>query len=235
MKPAPPRMPMHLTLCLLAALLMTAGSACASRRAVPEPPPAAALQAPAVGNTVDEMRQLMDGQQLTELRTTYNGNYGASLLFHATTLDYYVALFHEKEFWRVIKTDSVENAETLYRTFVEQTEELAQVYIDTVRLQAGKQYTDRLVEFNEQRLRGLQQEVEQQRQQSLQVSTSLQQSRQQAVALSGDLRATTSQLEALNQRIRDLEALQVNPELILPSTPPPAESAPVPAPTEHDE
>ena len=63
----------------------------------------------AVGNTVAELQRLMGNHELTELRTTYNGNYGASLLFHADSLNYYVALFHEKEFWRVIRTDSVES------------------------------------------------------------------------------------------------------------------------------
>lgn len=172
----------------------------------------------AVGNTVSELQRLMSNRELTEMRTTYNGNYGASLLFHANSLNYYVALFHEKEFWRVIRTDSPESAETLYRTFAEQTQQLAQVSIDTIRLQAGKQFSERMVALNEKRLRGLQQEAEQQRQQSMQVSNAIQESKQQAVALSTDLRATNSQLEALNQQIRALQAQQVNPELSLPAS-----------------
>lgn len=177
--------------------------------------------APVVRNTVDELRQLVDSKQLTELRTTYNGAYGASLLFNTSTLNYYVALFHEKDFWRVIKTDSVDNAEKVYRTFVEQTEQLAQVYIDTTRLQAGKRYTENLVAYNAERLRSLQQEAELQRQQSLQVSASLEQAKQQAVSLSTDLRSSHSELDALNQRIQTLQAQQLNPALSLPS----AESA----------
>ena len=136
------------------------------REAAAEP----ARSAPVVRNTVDELKQLMDSRQLTELRTTYNGNYGASLLFNANTLTYYVALFQEKNFWRVIKTDAVDNAERVYRTFAQQSEQLAQVYIDTTRLEAGKRYTERLVAYNEERLRTLQQEMEQQQAQSAQVS-----------------------------------------------------------------
>ncbi len=173
----------------------------------------------AIGNTVSELQRLMNNRELTELRTTYNGNYGASLLFHADSLNYYVALFHEKEFWRVIRTESVENAESLYLTFADQTKQLAQVYLDTIRLQAGKAYSEKLVSLNERRLRGLQQEVEQQRQQSLQVSNAIQERKQQAVALSSDLRATNSQLDALNKQIQALQAMQVNPELSLPATP----------------
>lgn len=181
-----------------------------------------------IGNTVSELQRLMNNRELTELRTTYNGNYGASLLFHADSLNYYVALFHEKEFWRVIRTESVENAESLYLTFADQTKQLAQVYLDTIRLQAGKAYSEKLVSLNERRLRGLQQEVEQQRQQSLQVSNAIQERKQQAVALSSDLRATNSQLDALNKQIQALQAMQVNPELSLPATP---AVAPAPAPT----
>ncbi|WP_425476729.1 DUF2968 domain-containing protein [Xanthomonas massiliensis] len=177
------------------------------------PAPASA----AVDNNVDELRRLMGNNQLTELRTTYNGTYGASLLFNPDTLTYYVALFQENEFWRVIKTDTIDNAETVYKTFVDQTRDLAQVYIDTVRLQAGKRYTDKLVAMNEQRLRSLQQEVEQQRQQSMQVSTKIQQTRQEAASLSSDLRATNGQLDALTERIKALKAIQDNPELSLPS------------------
>ena len=185
---------------------------------VPAAPPATPANS-TVGNTVSELQRLMNDQQLTELRTTYNGNYGASLLFHAESLNYYVAMFQDKEFWRVIRTESVDNAESLYVTFAEQTKQLAQVHLDAVRLQAGKAYSERLVALNERRLRGLQEEVEQQRQQSLQVSNAIEERKQQAVALSSDLRATNTQLEALNQQIKALQAQQVNPELSLPATP----------------
>lgn len=196
------------------------------------PTPDPSRSAPAARSTVDELRQLMDSQQLTELRTTYNGNYGASLLFNAATLGYYIALFEDRDFWRVIKTDSVENAESVYRTFVEQTEQLAQVHIDTTRLEAGKRYTERLVAFNEERLRTLQQEVEQERVQSMQVSSAIQQARQQAVSLSTDLQSSNSQLDALQQRIQQLQAQQGNPQLTLPTpaTAPPAPSTPADEP-----
>ncbi len=200
---------------LATAMILAAPSAMAARgdrQAAAEP----ARPAPVVRNTVDELKQLMDAQQLTELRTTYNGNYGASLLFNANTLTYYVALFQEKNFWRVIKTDAVDNAERVYRTFVQQTEQLAQVYIDTTRLEAGKRYTERLVAYNEERLRTLQQEMEQQQAQSAQVSASLQQAQQQAVSLSTDVQSTNSQLDALQRRIQVLQAEQGNPELSLP-------------------
>jgi len=216
--------------------VLAAPTACAARgeRLTPQASAPTQVQAPTdqvVRNTVDELKQLMDAQQLMELRTTYNGNYGASLLFNTNTLTFYVALFQDKNFWRVIKTDAVDNAERVYRTFVQQTEQLAQVYIDTTRLEAGKRYTERLVSFNEARLRSLQQEVEQQQAQSAQVSASLQEAQQQAVSLSSDLQSTNSQLDTLQHRIQLLQSQQGDPEMVLPPAPAPV-PAPAPAPVQ---
>ncbi|WP_075677875.1 DUF2968 domain-containing protein [Stenotrophomonas sp. TD3] len=210
---------------VLAVAMMLVAPAAMAARGDREPAAEPTRSAPVVRNTVDELKQLMDLRQLTELRTTYNGNYGASLLFNANTLTYYVALFQEKNFWRVIKTDAVDNAERVYRTFAQQSEQLAQVYIDTTRLEAGKRYTERLVAYNEERLRTLQQEMEQQQAQSAQVSAALQQAQQQAVSLSTDVQSTNNQLDALQRRIQILQAEQGNPELSLPKP----DSVPAPA------
>ncbi|EEH27556.1 conserved hypothetical protein [Burkholderia pseudomallei Pakistan 9] len=40
------------------------------------------------------------------MRTTYNGSYGASLLLNIQEGTYFVALFQQKAFWRVIRTAS---------------------------------------------------------------------------------------------------------------------------------
>lgn len=173
-----------------------------------------------VGNTAAELQRLMAAGSLSEMRTTYNGQYGASLLFHAESLSYYVALFHDKQFWRVIRTDQIEQAESTYRAFAEQTQQLAQVYLDTLRLDAGKRYTEKLVAMNESRLHGMQQELAQQQQQASAVSQAIAENRQQAASLSGDLRATNSQLEALQNQIRALQAQQQDTALKLPGIDP---------------
>ncbi|MBN3857489.1 DUF2968 domain-containing protein, partial [Paraburkholderia sp. Ac-20340] len=41
---------------------------------------------------VAELQQMIRGSELNELRTTYNGTYGASLLFYGKEMTYYVAL-----------------------------------------------------------------------------------------------------------------------------------------------
>jgi hypothetical protein len=184
-----------------------------------------AAELAATSGTMEELRRLMEANQLTEMRTTYNGNYGASLLFLPESLQYYVVLFRDRQFWRVIKTDSIEGAERSYRTFVGQTEELAQAYLDTIRLDAGKRFTERMVALNEQRLQNLQRELDMQRQQGQQVSSALQQARQQAVDLSSGLRASHEELDAINQRIKTLQALQADPDFLLPTAPPASETA----------
>ena len=188
-----------------------------------EPPSSTATQGGAAQgdsseSTAHDLQQLMDDHQLVELRNTHNGTYGASLLFQPEKLGYYVALFHEKTFWRVIRTYTVKDAENIYRTFVAQTEKLAEVDIDTVRLQAGKKYADHMVSLNEQRLHQLQQDLTSQQRQGQQVAALQEQGRQQAVSLSTDLRATSNQLEVVQQSIRQLQAQQENPALSLPAT-----------------
>lgn len=195
-------------------------------------PAASASSAPAPSSIVDDFHQLIDRHQLTELRTTYNGSYGASLLFQPDKLNYYVALFHGKDFWRVIRTDSYDEAENVYHTFVSQTEQLAKVDIDTLRLQATKQYTDRLVSMNQQRLQNLERDAEYQRQQTQQVAAQQQQAAQQSSSLTADLRASNNELDAVRERIQALEQQQSNPTLTLPKPvdPAPASSTPVPVP-----
>jgi hypothetical protein len=82
--------------------------------------------------------QLIHDGGLTEMRTTYNGGYGASLFFHGQSMMYYVALFQEKHFWRVIRTSDQGRAESIYAGFARQTAQLADVEIRRTQLQAQK-------------------------------------------------------------------------------------------------
>lgn len=204
-------------------------SACASTPVASSAAPATATAEPAdkvPASTVEALRQLIDTHQLTEVRTTYNSTYGASLLFQPEKLSYYVALFHGKEFWRVIQTDSFEQAEGVYRTFAQQTQTLAEVDIDTMRLDAGKKYADRMIALNQQRLQSLQQDASRQQQQAREVAQLQEQARQQAASLTAQLHDTTSQLDAMKQQIHSLETMQDNPNLALPAPAPAAAPTP---------
>lgn len=200
-----------------------------------------AAQAPAAGaseaqgSSAAYLQQLIDTHQLQEIRATSNGKYGASELFQPEKLTYFVALSQDKTIWRVIRTDSMKNADEAYRAFVAQTEKLAQVDIDALRLQAGNKYAEQMVALNQQRLQNLQQDAARQQQQSQQVAAQQRQAEQQAVSLSNSLRNTSSQLDAVKQQIRALEAQQNSTQIELPPPPQapatPAANQPAPAST----
>ncbi|WP_211460657.1 DUF2968 domain-containing protein [Collimonas silvisoli] len=159
-------------------------------------------------STISELQQLMQSQGVSELRTTYNGNYGASLLFKPDSRNYYVALFQQKNFWRVVKTTSDTRSEQIYKSFVGQTEKLAEVDIRRIKLEADKAYTEQLIAAQETRLSALQNDLVVQQQQEQNVTVQQDQARQQAQLLSTKQQAARSELLGLQNRIRTLEAQQ---------------------------
>ncbi|MEB0013058.1 DUF2968 domain-containing protein [Glaciimonas sp. GNP009] len=169
---------------------------------------AAAPTIDTANSTIGELQQLMQGQGISELRTTYNGNYGSSLLFKSDNRTYYVALFQQKNFWRVVKTTSEVQAEQTYKSFVGQTEKLAEVDIRRIKLEADKQYTEQLISGQENRLLALQNDLAVQRQQEKTVSAQQDQARQQALALNNKQQTARNELMVLRNRIRALEAQQ---------------------------
>ena len=177
-------------------------------RTAPASAPAATESAASANSTIAELQGLIQGRGLNELRTTYNGNYGASLLFKADDLVYYVAMFQQKNFWRVVKTTSEPQAEQLYKNFVDQTAQLAEVDIRRIKLDAERTSTEKLISVNENRLNALQNDLSVQRQQEQQVAARQDQARQEAAALANDRQTAREQLNALQRQIRVLEEQQ---------------------------
>lgn len=195
---------------LIAGLSVNALAQPAPASSVPtavSPTPPTAPQ-PAANSTISELQQLMQSQSISEMRTTYNGNYGASLLFKPESRTYYVALFQQKNFWRVVKTQSDGQAEQIYKSFVGQTEKLAEVDIRRIKLEAEKTYTEQLIAAQETRLNALQNDLVVQQQQEQNVSVQQDQARQQAQLLSNKQQAARNELRGLQNRIRTLEAQQ---------------------------
>lgn len=156
-------------------------------------------------STVAELQQLIQDRGLNEMRTSYNGRYGASLLFKRDTLTYYVALFQQRNFWRVVKTESESQAEQVYDSFVLQTRELANVDLRRIRLDAERARTERLIATNENRLGALQNDLLVRQQQEEKVLAAQQQARQEAAALANDQQVAREQLVNLERRIQTLE------------------------------
>lgn len=158
----------------------------------------------ATGN-VAELQQKIHGADITELRTTYNGSYGASLLFYGKDMTYYVALFQQKNFWRVIKTQDEVRAEQIYRDFARQTAQLSDVEIRRTKLEAQKAYTDHLVALSQERANRLQADLNIAHEQQTIVNSMQQQTRAEATALAQQKAQSQEQLRAAQRQVRDLQ------------------------------
>lgn len=158
----------------------------------------------AAGN-VAELQQMIHGADLAELRTTYNGSYGASLLFYGKEMTYYVALFQQKNFWRVIKTQDATRADMIYKDFVRQTMQLSDVEIRRTQLEAQKAFTERMIALSQDRANRLQADLDVARQQQSIVASQQQQSRAEASALATQKAAAQDQLRAAQRQVRDLQ------------------------------
>ena len=184
-------------------------------RQVPAQQPADAPVAPVVpppaaipNSTVAELQGLIKAHQVSELRTSYNGTYGASLLFKPDDLTFYVALFQQKDFWRVLKTSSDEQAEATYRAFANQSATLAQVDIERTKLQARNTHAERQLADRTAQLNSLQADQAVRRQQDQQVAARQVQSREEASALAAQQQDVSTQLRELQQQIDVLQAEQ---------------------------
>ena len=176
-----------------------------------EPPPAAtppAIDARPPASTVSELQALIQSRQVTELRTTYNGTYGASLLFKPDDLSYYVTLFQQKNFWKVVKTNSEKQAEQLYAGYVAQTAELAEADLRRIKLQAEYAHTERQLTDRSRQLDALQADLTVQRQQAHEVAVRQQQAKQEASQLARQQQEAREQLRDLQRRIEALKRQQ---------------------------
>lgn len=158
----------------------------------------------APGN-VAELQRLMHGSDLTELRTSYNGSYGASLLLYGKELTYYVALFQQKNFWRVIKTQDEARAETIYADFAKKSAQLADVELRGAKLAAQKAYTEHLIALSQARAERLQADLDVAHQQQALAADRQKQARSEAVALDAQKRAAQDQLRAVKRQVRELQ------------------------------
>ena len=139
------------------------------------------------------------------MRTTYNGSYGASLLFYGKEMTYYVTLFQNKTFWRVIKTSDETRAEAIYRDFAQKTGQLAEVEIRRTRLEAQKAFTNRMIALTQEHANRLQADLAIAQQQQALVADQQKQGRDQANALQAQKTAAQAQLRTVQRQVRELQ------------------------------
>ncbi|TDA44139.1 DUF2968 domain-containing protein [Burkholderia pyrrocinia] len=156
-------------------------------------------------STVDDLQRQIQAHTLTEMRTSYNGSYGASLLFNVKDGAYFVALFQQKAFWRVIKTHDETRAEAIYRDFSHQAERLAVNELRATKLESQKAQMDKQIEVTQDRARRLQADISIARQQQAAVADRQKSVRSETVALQAQQAELQSQLRALQQQVRSLQ------------------------------
>lgn len=165
---------------------------------------AAATDASAQGNVAELTQMLHDGR-IVEMRTTYNGSYGASLMFDPREMTYYVALFQDKQLWRVIRSQEKNRAEMVYANFVQQTVQLADIEIRRTELEAQKAFLERVIALQASRAQQLQADLSVARSQQAEVAQRQRSAQEQAQALQVEKRAAQLQLRDLQEQVRQLE------------------------------
>ena len=152
-----------------------------------------------------ELQQLLAQKRLTELRTTYNGDYGTSLLLVNEDTTAYVALSYRKELWRVYKFMSVTPADGAYDTLARQTRTWAEDDLRRAVTAGQKAQLEREAQAAEQRAASLGQEVHIMQAQRQKMLAEQQTMRQETKALDIERRAYQTQVDTLQQQIRLLE------------------------------
>jgi hypothetical protein len=144
-----------------AALLAPFSQAFAAGDTRPDPLPNSVDNAPAATNgDVAELETLISAGKITELRRTLNGSYGASLSYYPEMMIYYVALFQQKKFWRVFKTQNDGRAEAVYSDFSKSTATLADAEIKRIKLEAETAYADKQIAAQQDRANRLQADLD---------------------------------------------------------------------------
>ena len=154
---------------------------------------------------VADLQRMMHDNELSELRTAYNGTYGASLLLHGKDMTYYAVLFQQKNFWRVIKTTNADYAEAVYADFVRRSAQLADVEIKRTVLAAQKAYTEEQLAKAQARADRLQADLEVARKQRAVVASRQKEARDEAAALQTQKLAAQQQLADMQQQIHLLQ------------------------------
>jgi len=155
--------------------------------------------------SITELQQMIRDGKVIEMRTTYNGSYGASMLFYPDQMTYYIALFQQKKFWRVIKTQTDTRAEAVYAEFAKNTAQLADSEIRREKLQAENAFADRLIALQQNRANRLQADVDVARAQQSQVVDRQAQQQAAIATLRAQQDAAQAELRALQTKVQDLQ------------------------------
>jgi len=120
-------------------------------------------------------------------------------------MTYYIALFQQKSFWRVIKTQNSDRANAIFNDFVRQTVQLSQVEIRKTELESQKIYTERMIALSQTRADQLQADLTIAHTQQAEVTARQQQIMQQSKQLETERQTAQQQLKEVRRRVATLE------------------------------
>ncbi|KVM99729.1 hypothetical protein WJ62_16700 [Burkholderia diffusa] len=163
---------------------------------------------------VDELIHKVADSKIVELRTTYNGSYGASLLIEPMTITYYVVLFVDKRYWRVIKDTDEARADADYKKFVRDTNELARNEIRRTKLEAQKLRLEQMLALSELRARRIRADLDIAHSQQMKSLARQQQARAQITELNAQNKHARTQLLKAQQAVHKLQRQLLDTETI---------------------
>ncbi|SAK96873.1 signal peptide protein [Caballeronia pedi] len=161
--------------------------------------------APRVEGNIAELQNLVQAGSLTELRATRNGSYGAKLFFLPQEMLYYVALSQDARWWRVVKTQDVARAESIYAQFARKSFDLADGEISRTQLQAQKALLERVIAKSADRANRLTADLALAQQQDSQVTQRQQQLQAESAVLQTDKLEAERKLRALQLQVEQLQ------------------------------
>lgn len=188
--------------CLMLGLasLGVAGSAAA------QPPAAVVAAVPkASAGSLAELKQRLTAQTVRELRTSYSGEYGTTLLLAADAPVFYVALLHQKSLWRVLRFDALGPAEQAYNLLSQRSADWADDQIRLQVLNAQSQALERSKQEGEARLQVLNTDLQIMQGEQARIQQGREVAQSQARASEAERKAYQMQLERLRRDIRQLE------------------------------
>ncbi|MDB5765817.1 MAG: putative signal peptide protein [Collimonas fungivorans] len=189
-------------LCALLLGLALSGAAWAGDSRMPHAPGAPAASA----SSLLELKQRLTAQTVRELRTSYNGDYGTTLLLAADAPVFYVALLHQKSLWRVLRFSALAPAEQAYVQFSQRSADWADDEIRLQALNAQSQALERSKQESEARLAVLNNDMQIMQSEQARIQQGRLVAQSQAKASEVERRAYQIQLDNLKRNIRQLEA-----------------------------
>ncbi|MDW3685896.1 DUF2968 domain-containing protein [Cupriavidus sp. CV2] len=165
---------------------------------------------------VSELQQRLRDRSVRELRTSYNGDYGTTLMLADDQVVCYVALFYQKNLWRVFRFESIGPAEQAYRQVTQQSATWASDDIRRQVLVSQKRAFDKALQETEARANALNEDVRVMQAQRQRIAEEQKASRAEVQSAEIESRASRIRLEQLQQQIRRMESSLADSGLAVP-------------------